>query len=153
MTGTRHPIQSGFTLIELVMVIVILGILAAVALPKFINLGGNARQAVIDGMTGSLRTANAQVYALAATSGQMGATGTVTVDGTTVNTAYGYAATLTDLENAMDLSPSKDFTTVAGPPAAIEMTYATVPAECEAQYTPPTGAGLTPTYVTVDSNC
>jgi MSHA pilin protein MshA len=51
--------QAGFTLIELVMVIVILGILAAVALPKFVNLSGDAKQAAINGYAGALTSASA----------------------------------------------------------------------------------------------
>ena len=54
--------QAGFTLIELVVVIVILGILAATALPKFIDLTGNADQASVSGIAGGLTSASAINY-------------------------------------------------------------------------------------------
>ena len=62
-------VRRGFTLIELVMVIVILGILAAIAIPKFVDLTGEAQQAATKSGLGAIRSVIAIEYAKNATSG------------------------------------------------------------------------------------
>ena len=80
--------QQGFTLIELVMVIVILGILAAFAFPKFANLTGNARLASLQGALGSIKSSSAIVHAKALVTNQTA--GAISIEGTALNLVNGY---------------------------------------------------------------
>ena len=147
--------QQGFTLIELVVVIVILGILGAIALPKFVDMGGDARAAVMKGVAGAMASANANVYAKAMaanTPGTTAAPATVTVAGQSVSVANGFAVDASELAKVMDLQPAGDFTVSAGD---IKHAKAATPANCRIAYTAAT-ASAPPVYDTsgiTSANC
>ncbi|KJF91008.1 type II secretion system protein [Photobacterium leiognathi] len=110
--------QGGFTLIELVVVIVILGILAVTAAPKFMNLQGDARNASLQGLKGAIQGASGIVYGKAAIEGKETSTETteVGVNGNKVETIYGYpTATSAGIVAAISgVGTDNDFAIVKG---------------------------------------
>lgn len=83
--------NNGFTLIELIVVIVILGILSAVAIPKFINIKRDAIISTMKGLNAALNSASTMAHAKAVIYGvQNEPTATININGTPVNLAYGY---------------------------------------------------------------
>ncbi|TKF34323.1 type II secretion system protein [Vibrio kanaloae] len=83
--------QGGFTLIELVVVIVILGILAVTAAPRFLNIQDDAKDATLQGLTGAIQGASSIVYGKSAIEGEERlAAQSVSVGTATILTEYGY---------------------------------------------------------------
>ncbi|MGR5234205.1 type II secretion system protein [Vibrio rotiferianus] len=95
--------QGGFTLIELVVVIVILGILAVTAAPRFLNLQSDARESALQGLKGAMDGASGIVYGKAAIEGveTKATSDNTTVENVKIN--YGYPQAVTGgLDNAVN---------------------------------------------------
>lgn len=144
MSGKPH----GFTLVELVLVIVILGILAAVAIPRYVSLTQDARIATLNGMAGAVRSAVAVTQARYMASGT-GTSPVTMADGTTVavSTGAGGGIPLSSAGGIGNAVKLEGFTYTAG---ASTGTFNLVPtlSGCEVTYTAATGAATV-----VTTNC
>jgi MSHA pilin protein MshA len=141
--------QSGFTLIELVTVIVILGILAAFAIPRFTGLESQARIAAVNGLAGSVKSAAALGKALWVANGNATAT-SVTFEGSAsvvVSASTGYPTAAALGIGAAVTDTSGYAATAATTVYTWQLSSATTPANCKVTYdtatTPPTVATTT----------
>ena len=145
--------QRGFTLIELVVVIVILGILAAFALPRFMGLENQARKASVNALEGSIRSSAALAHSLWLANGGVG--NQVTIEGVNYAMAFGYPtrATIDDMlqPGTVQTNVPGRFNYAAGT-GTFSLYGAPTAATCGVQYTAATGTGLSPTIALTDPN-
>ena len=148
--------QQGFTLIELIMVIVILGILAAFAIPKFANLGADARRSTMQGVEAAMKSASAISHAAWLANGTNPAS--VTLEGASVAMFNGYPSPAGIVVAA---NISGDATGAAGDfivltnatTTTVRAKGATTPASCQVVYTRSAAANTAPVITSTLTNC
>lgn len=137
--------QQGFTLIELVVVITILGIMAAFAFPRFAALQVEARAATVDGLAGSIRSAVTLAYTLNRATGN---TGSVTMEGATITMVNGYP-NLATIDDTLTEFSGFTYTPATG---VFTRDGASTPADCSVDYNE-AGAIGRPTIVVTTFGC
>jgi MSHA pilin protein MshA len=147
----RKVEQGGFTLIELVVVITILGILAAFAVPRFASLEGQARLAATQALAGSVRSGASLAHALWLAQGNPAST-SVTMEGTAITMANGYpnaatiAATIVDTSGFAVTTPAGTAVFTKTSPTGTSIV------NCFVTYTPAPVNGA-PNVVTTTGGC
>jgi MSHA pilin protein MshA len=150
--------DRGFTLIELVIVMAIVGLLAIVVLPRFVNLTGDARGARINGALGSVRSAAVIAHGTALARNLGNAAATVVAEGANITIINGYpTANAAGILDAAQVTAT-DFTISGGGAGTgatitVQATGAVTLANCQFTYTNPAAAGDPPAYTVDITGC
>ncbi len=143
--------QAGFTLIELIMVIVILGVLSAFALPRFADLGGNARTASINGLAGTIKAAANIAHAQSLAAG-LASGAAATLEGASITMVEFYpTADSAGIQTAAQVSASDYTPSGGGATAGAAITFA-LQTDCNVVYTAAAVGGL-PSVVATTTGC
>lgn len=145
--------QAGFTLIELIVVISILGILSAIALPKFAALQTDARIAKMNSALGSIKAAAVMAHSIQLTQNLAAGT-SVTMEGTTITMGNGYPlASLASIGAASGISDSAtpsviypEYHFVSAGAGVLTIASDAGHPSCAITYTVPATLGASPTY-------
>ena len=145
---------KGFTLIELIMVVVILGILAAFALPRFQDFGQSARVATLQGIEGSIRSATAIARASCISivaCDQTIAGSTVVIDAVTVNMDFGYPDS--SATGGIDVAAQISGVTPTFATNVMTVAMPNSPGTCEVTYAEPAALGAAAVIAIDTSGC
>jgi MSHA pilin protein MshA len=156
MQNLTSTLKNGFTLIELVIVIAILGILSALALPKFVDLSSKARISSVNAARGALNSTATMAKSNYLVTSPVPAT--VTFEGITLTYTTGAAAgsgypTTANLAAAAGLSATDYTITTTAANLTVSPISAPTAATCSVVYTPPAVATAAPTIVTTTTGC
>jgi MSHA pilin protein MshA len=134
----------GFTLIELVVVITILGVLSAFAVPRFVALQANARAAAVESLSGALRSASALTHSMWRING-----GPVSMEGATIAMTNGYPD-YSNIDDTLLDSSGFSYDPLTG---QFSKEGSTSAATCSVTYTPPASLGEVPSIILDVSDC